>query len=160
MKFKVYVETSVISYLAARPSRDVIIAGRQAVTREWWEHYRSRFELLSSVVVEDEAGRGDPAQCARRLELLAGIPRVAVSLEAAEIATRLIEEGGVPASCEEDALHIAIAATQGADYLVTWNFRHINNDAKKQTIGKIVNRCGCECPIICSPESFGGNLDD
>ena len=115
MKFKVYVETSVISYLAARPSRDVIIAGRQAVTREWWEHYRSRFELLSSVVVEDEAGRGDPAQCARRLELLASkIPRVAVSLEAAEIAARLIEEGGVPASCEEDALHIAIAATQGA----------------------------------------------
>ncbi len=157
MKAKVYVETSVLSYIAARPSRDVIIAGRQAVTHEWWEKHRHRFTLLVSAVVADEAGRGDPTQSARRLELLAGITRVAISTEAADLAAQLLESGGVPPGSEEDALHIAIAATQGADFLVTWNFKHINNAELKTLISSIVEAFGYQCPLFCSPENLRGD---
>jgi len=160
MKPSVYIETSVISYLAARPSRDIVVAGRQAETHDWWMKQRHRFELLASVVVLDEARRGDSDQSARRLNFLEEVLCVSVSAKAAGLAEELIQEGGVPRGCEEDSLHIAIAATQGTDFLLTWNFRHINNAEQKQRISTIVDTCGYRCPLICTPDSLGGNKDD
>ena len=159
MKPKVYIETSVISYLAARPSRDIIIAGRQAETHDWWEKHRHRFELLISIVVESEIGRGDPAQAAKRQECVSGITSVAASGEAAQLAESLLAMGAIPPGSEEDALHVAIAATQGAEYLVTWNFKHINNAEKRNEIVSAVRSFGYVCPQICSPEALGGDRD-
>ena len=156
----VYIESSVISYLVSRPSRDIVIAGRQAISHDWWENHRQRFELRISVLVEEEIGRGDSLAAQRRLALIDDIPSLAISDEATELAELLLAQGTVPESSEEDALHIAIAAAQGADYFLTWNFRHINNAEMRAAIAKVAESCGLMCPQICSPEELGGTSND
>jgi len=156
----VYIESSVISYLVSRPSRDVVIAGRQAISHDWWENQQQRFELRVSALVEEEISRGDSLAAQRRLALIEDIPNLAISDEATELAELLLTQGVVPEGSEEDALHIAIAAAQGVDYLLTWNFKHINNAEMKSAIAKVVESCGLMCPQICSPEELGGASND
>ncbi|MDD4735511.1 MAG: type II toxin-antitoxin system VapC family toxin [Kiritimatiellae bacterium] len=160
MKPIVYIESSVISYLTSRPSRDVVIAGRQAVTHDWWENHRSRFELRISVLVEEEISRGDPEAAQLRVSKVAGIAGLAVSDEAVELAELLLEKCVVPKGSEDDALHIAVASAQGVDYLLTWNFKHINNAETRNAIAEVVESCGYVCPQLCSPEELGGMTDD
>ena len=160
MKSIVYLESSVISYLTSRPNRDVVIAGRQATTLDWWENHRFRFELRISILVEEEISRGDAKAAQLRLECVADIPILTVSDEAIRIADLLISKGAVPIGSEEDALHIGIAAAQGADFLLTWNFKHINNAETKAAITRLVESCGYACPQLCSPEELGGMSDD
>ncbi len=163
MKPVVYVESSVSSYLTARPNRDVVIAGRQAITLEWWEKHRHRFELRISVLVEEErSAKATHAAAAQlRKDKVDGIGRLAVSDEAVRLANLLLNEKAVPAAgSEDDALHIGIAASQGADYLLTWNFKHINNAETKANIVRLVESCGFVCPQFCSPEELGGTADD
>jgi hypothetical protein len=155
MKPIVYLESSVISYLTARPSRDVVIAGRQAITLDWWENHRQRFELRVSVLVEEEISQGNAEAAQRRLELIQDIPNLMISDAATELAELLIQQGAVPEGSEEDALHIAIAAAQGVDYLLTWNFKHINNATTRTLIAKTVESYGFACPLLCSPEELG-----
>lgn len=123
MKSTVYIESSVISYLAARPSRDVVVAARQAITRDWWENHRNRFELHISQLVENEIRAGDPDAAERRMAYRSGILRLNISDAAKFIARELLSHGAVPLGSSDDALHIGIAAAQGVDYLLTWNFR-------------------------------------
>lgn len=155
MQAKVYIESSVISYLASRPSRDLIVAARQAVTSEWWDKKRSRYHLFISALVEDEIVRGDPSAAAKRLEIANGIPSLDVSDRAKELAKQRIKRQAVPTGSEEDALHIAIAAAAGMDYLLTWNFKHINNAETKALIEGVVENQGFACPTLCSPEELG-----
>ncbi len=156
MKPKVYIETSVISYLTARASRDVVVAGRQAITQEWWDKHRERFDVFISELVEEEIAQGDPVAAALRAEKVAEVKRLFSSEEAEYLTRRLLEAGAVPAGSEEDAAHIAIASAQGMDYLLTWNFKHINNAEKKSAILAVVEACGFNCPALCSPEELGG----
>jgi len=156
MKPVVYIESSVISYLVSRPSRDVIVAGRQALTLEWWENEKDRFDLRVSALVEDEIARGDPAAAEQRLALIEEIPGLATTDDALFLAENLIVEKAIPIGSEDDALHIAIAATQGVDYLLTWNFKHINNAETKRLITRVVESLGYVCPLLCSPEELGG----
>ena len=160
MKPKVYIETSVISYLASSPSRDVIIAGRQAETHDWWEKHRHRFELYISALVEQEIGRGNPAQAVARIARIDGMTSVAISDAAVQVSTTLLQKCAVPTGSEDDALHIGIAATQGAEFLLTWNFKHINNAAKKTFIASVVDSCGYKCPLFCTPAELGGDRND
>ena len=160
MKPTVYIESSVISYLEARPSRDVIIAGRQAISHDWWENHRHRFELRISVLVEEEVSRGDPAVARLRTERIADIPSLSISDEATQIAELLLSHDVIPKGSEEDALHIGIATAQGADYLLTWNFKHINNAETKTIIMELVESSGYVCPQLCSPEELGGISND
>jgi len=156
----VYIESSVISYLTSRPSRDVVIAGRQAISHDWWENHRTRFELRISILVEEEISCGDPDAARLRMGKIAGIPSLSISDEAAYIAELLQRNGAVPKGSEEDALHIGIAAAQGADYLLTWNFKHINNAETKRAIVELVESCDYVCPQLCSPEELGGVSND
>lgn len=156
MKQTVYIESSIISYLTSRPNRDVIIAGRQAITLDWWENNRHRFDLRISILVEEEISKGDPLAAQLRLERISEIPSLSISDEAIRIADLLLTNGAVPKGSEEDALHIGIAAAQGANYLLTWNFKHINNAETKEEIIRIVEFCGYACPQLCSPEELGG----
>ncbi len=156
----VYIESSVISYLVSRPNRDVVIAGRQAISHDWWKNHRQRFELRVSALVEEEISRGDSLAAQRRLALIEDIPSLAISDEATNLAELLLTQGAVPDGSKEDALHIGIAAAQGADYLLTWNFKHINNAEMKSAITKVVESCGLVCPQICSPEELGGPSND
>lgn len=160
MKPIVYIESSVISYLVSRPSRDVVIAGRQAISQDWWDNHRYRFDLRVSALVEEEIGRGDSWAAERRLKIIEGIPLLSISDEAVNLANALITKSVVPENSKEDALHISVAAAQGVDFLLTWNFKHINNAEKKSAIFLLVESFGFVCPQICSPEELGGNSND
>ena len=160
MSYTVYIESSVISYLTSRPSRDIVIAGRQAITLDWWENHRQRFDLRISVLVEEEISKGDMNAANLRLNKVSEIPSLSISDEATEIAELLLLKGAVPKGSEEDALHIAIASAQGADYLLTWNFKHINNAETRAAIIKLVESRGYICPQLCSPEELGGTSND
>ncbi|WP_295426995.1 type II toxin-antitoxin system VapC family toxin [uncultured Thiodictyon sp.] len=160
MPASVYIESSIISYLTSRPSRDVVRAGRQAITSDWWIKSRSQYEVFISALVEEEISGGDPMAAAKRLEAVAEIPSIIVTSEAQSLADALMAARAVPDNSIRDALHIAIAATQGIEYLLTWNFRHINNAETKALIARVVEADGWVCPVLCSPEELGGNADE
>lgn len=156
MASSVYVETSVISYYTARPSRDIVTAARQTITQEWWDEAREKFEIYISVLVAEEAKAGDSGAAQRRLDAISGLPILEINDVAEELAKRVIDEGLVPERSSEDALHIALATVHGMDFLLTWNFRHINNAEVKLQIRTAIETAGYECPVICSPEELGG----
>jgi predicted nucleic acid-binding protein len=157
MPASVYIESSIISYLTSRPSRDVVKAARQAITSEWWIKSRQHYEIYISALVEEEIAGGDPLAAAERLKAVVNIPSILINSEAQLLADALLTARAVPDNSIRDALHIAIAATQGIDYLVTWNFRHINNAETKALITRVVESNGWVCPILCSPEELGVN---
>jgi len=157
MKKKVYIETSIVSYLTARPSRDLVIAARQEITHELWQVLQKQYEIYISALVIQEASRGDENATKKRLSILANIPVLEISPDAQALARGLIVDNAIPSDYEEDALHIAIASTSGIDVLLTWNFSHINNAFTKTKIIKSVEHHGYEPPIICSPEEFLGD---
>jgi predicted nucleic acid-binding protein len=156
----VYIETSILGYLTGRPSRDLLASARQQITERWWHDHRRRFGLFTSPVVESEAGKGDALAADRRLSAMGGIPQLAVNAEAERLAERLIQEGAVPKTATEDALHIALAAVHRIDYLLTWNCRHIDNAEKKPAIRAVCAILGYPCPEICTPEELMGGLSD
>ena len=160
MKSRVYIETTVISYLTARPARDVVIAGHQQSTRDWWATASERFELVISELVREEAGSGDPDAVRVRLTLLASLALLDATAEAQELAERLVSASAVPEAAMRDAAHIAIAAANGIEYLVTWNFRHIANAVTRPQIESVCRQAGFESPVICTPEELMENIDD
>ncbi len=151
MKKTVYIETSIPSYLTARPSRDIRAAAWQQITAQWWDEVRADYDLFTSELVIVEASAGNPEAAARRLEALEDIAELAIDQEVQELAGELISKGGVPAGAEADALHIAVAAVHRMDYLLTWNFRHIDNATTKPVIRSICADAGYSCPEICAP---------
>ncbi len=151
---RVYVETTFISYLTARPSRDVIIAGHQQVTQEWWDTCRDRFELCISQLVLQEAEDGDGQAAQERLVLLARMTLLEIKEEALLLAEELVRAGSFPAKAGNDALHIAVAAVHHVPYLLTWNCRHMANATMRVQIETVCSRQGFLCPIICTPEEM------
>lgn len=147
----VYIETSVISYLIARPSSDVRVAAAQVATMDWWETRRSNFDTYVSELIVAEAERGDPTAAKQRLDAIRDIPRLEVTAAARGLARVLLQEGAVPHSVEVDAYHIATAAVNGMDYLLTWNCTHIANAARRASIEAACQRHGYVPPIICTP---------
>ncbi len=156
----VYIETSVISYLKARPSPALVAAAHQQVTREWWDHHRQRFDQFISPLVLDEAARGDPDAAARRLSALEGFAVLEPTRDAAELVDMLIADGALPSVARDDATHVAIAAVHHMDYLVTWNCRHIDNAESKPLIRSVCAVHGYVCPEICTPEELMGGRSD
>ena len=155
-KKKVYVETSVISNLAARPSVNMIDAAHQLVTRQWWEGDRSQYDLYVSELVVEEAQRGDAEAAAKRMSVLSGLPVLVITNDMRKLAACLLEMTAVPPKSYEDAVHIAVATVNRMDYLLTWNCRHIANAS---TMPKIIATCealNLKCPIICTPEQMKG----
>ena len=138
----VYIETSVVSYLTARPTADLLAAAWRTITAEWWETQRGRFDLRTSYIAIDEAGKGDPEAGARRLWALRGIPVLSVTEAADELSERLVREGAIPAKAVNDALHVAVSAVHAVDYLLTWNFRHLDNAETKPAMRSICARYG------------------
>lgn len=147
MKPTVYVDTTVPSYLTAWPSRDVVRAGEQQVTRDWWAR-RSEYDLRVSSLVLLECRSGDADAAALRLAALEGVPVLAQSPEAEELAAALLREVPLPTRASADALHIAVAAVNGVAYLVTWNCTHIANASLRPRIEAVCRRSGYEPPVI------------
>ena len=145
---------SIVSYLTARPARDIVIAGRQQATRDWWETAPTRFELVVSQLVREEAALGDPEAARVRLAALAPLTALAAPVEALELSRRLVDSAAVPKRAARDATHVAIAAVHGVEFLVTWNFRHIANAVSRPRIESICRRSGVEPPVLCTPEEL------
>jgi predicted nucleic acid-binding protein len=151
MKKSVYIETSIPSYLTARPSRDVRAAAWQQITTQWWDEVRNQYELFTSALVIAEASEGHTEAAARRLQALEGIAELLIDEEITSFAEKLIAEGGIPEVAKADALHVAIAAVHSVDYLLTWNCRHIDNATRKPIIRTICISAGYSYPEICTP---------
>ncbi|HIJ64938.1 MAG TPA: type II toxin-antitoxin system VapC family toxin [Candidatus Hydrogenedentes bacterium] len=154
MKQRVYIETTVVGYLTGRPSRDVVIAAHQELTRHWWETRSSTFDLLVSELVREEAGKGDEEASTKRMTIIGEIPILQTSDAAVSLAKQLVSPGPIPPESAADALHIALAAFNGVDYLLTWNCKHLANAALRGRIEAIVEEAGYACPIICTPEEL------
>jgi predicted nucleic acid-binding protein len=149
----VYVETSIPSYLTAKASRDLVLVAHQELTKGWWE-IRNRFELFISEVVLEEVSQGDPEAAKRRIEVITSIPLLELTEEAKEFAHKLIQLKLVPEKALADALHIAIAATTGMDYLLTWNCKHIANAITRPKIENLCRDMEMTPPVICTPEEL------
>ena len=154
MKKRLYIETTVVSYFISRPSRDIIIAGHQEATRKVWPQLVEKYEAFISALVYDEAGKGDAAQARLRLAAIEPFPMFQINDEARTLAEKIIINKAIPEQYPEDALHIALAAINGADIIVTWNFTHLNNPFIRRRVRQVVEKEGYVCPEICSPEEL------
>jgi predicted nucleic acid-binding protein len=151
-----YVETTIPSYLAARPSRDALIAGQQAATNIWWRKRRRAFELFTSQFVLNEAIQGEPRIAARRLQILRPIEKLHVTPEVDEFARRILTAHLLPAKAAVDAFHIATATVHGVHFLLTWNCAHINNGEIIPGVGRLAEAEGYLLPVICTPLELMG----
>ena len=156
MRQSVYIETSIVSYLASKPSRDIIVAAHQQITQNWWDSRKDQFNLFISELVLREAGSGDPEASSQRLSYLEGIPSIIMKEEAYTLAENLIINGTIPQGAFADALHIAVSTVHGMEFLLTWNCKHIANAEMKGRIEKACRSHGFEPPILCTPEELMG----
>ena len=159
MKPTAYIETSVVSYLTSRPSRDIVTAAYQQVTREWWRNAFDRFRLVASQFVVDEAGAGDKNAARRRLASLENIALLDVTQAVDGLAQELIGQQAVPGNAAADATHIAVAVVNGVDFLVTWNFRRIANAEMRARIESVCRSVGYKPAVICTPSELMESSD-
>ena len=152
----VYIETSIVSYLTARPSRDLLVAAHQQLTVAWWDQQRSHYEIFTSQVVRAEARAGDPDTAQRRVAVLEHLPLLDVTDAAITLAAALVSGQALPAQAAQDALHVAVACVHGIEYLLTWNCAHLANARLRSRIEQICREAGYVPPIICTPEELEG----
>jgi hypothetical protein len=150
----IYIETSVLSYLVARPSRDLIVAAHQQLTTEWWRDQSQHYDLLISQIVIDEARAGDPEMAAKRMALIEGLPLLEINEDVTHLAQNLVKSRAVPKKAAQDALHISVACVGAVDYLLTWNCKHIANAKMRNAIETTCRSAGYATPIICTPEEL------
>ncbi len=161
MKKKIYIETSIISYLTGRPSRNLLVAAWQNLTLEWWDNCRNKFDLFTSEIVLEEAAEGDPKAAEKRIAVLQKIPLLELTDSVVDLAKKLIAENALPSNALDDALHISFSAVHNMDYLLTWNYRHIDNAEIKPFIRSIITKSGINYPEICTPqELLGGDYNE
>ena len=150
---KVYIETSVVSYLTSLPSRDIVVAAHQQITHAWWAT-RERYDLYVSEAVLTEAGGGDPLAAERRLSALANVPVLMITGEVGDLAACFVDEGALPRKAFVDALHVAAAAVHRMDFLLTWNCAHIANARIRASLESLCRCHGLCPPMICTPEEL------
>jgi predicted nucleic acid-binding protein len=155
----VYLETTIVGHLAGRMHRDSLVSARQQVTRDWWRGDAARYSLYISQLVIDECSAGDTTAAAERLEVVKDLDLLAASGQVDDLAYALVARHAIPASEPRDAFHIAIAAVNGINYLLTWNFRHIANASLRSGIEQVCRDAGYEPPIICTPDELTGTDD-
>lgn len=156
VKPKVYVETSVISYLASRLSTNLIVAAHQQLTLTWWEERSKFFALFVSQPVIEESSAGDKNAAAKRMALVRKIDILDISDEVIDLAQHMIHVKAVPKKAVQDAYHVAVSAVHGMDYLLTWNCKHIANAEMRLKIQAACRDQGFTAPVICTPQELSG----
>ena len=154
----VYIETSVVSLLVANPSRDLVTAANQQVTRDWWRLRRQEFLCIASDEVTQEASKGNPEHVRRRLEVLAELTFVQPSQAAEDLSHAFLVTGAMPPNAQTDAAHLAIATAASADYLLTWNCRHLANAQILRRLEREASSQGWKLPNVCTPAELMGEL--
>jgi len=160
MSNKVYIETTIVSYLTARPSRDVIVAGAQQITLEWWENQRPRFVLYTSPAVLKEIVVGDAKAAEKRLQVLQNLPLLELTSEVLNLANTFMQQKALPSKAREDAVHIAVATVYELNYLLTWNCRHIANAELQTRFAEIAQELGYRLPRMCTPHELIGEFQN
>ena len=155
----VYIETTVVGHLVGRVHPDPVVAARQTSTRIWWSADATSYQLYISQLVLDECSEGNPTMAAERMVAIQSLDILAASAVVDLLAKSLIARKAVPASEPRDAFHIAIAAVNGIEYLLTWNFKHIANASLRDRIEQVCRDAGFEPPIICTPDELMGADD-
>ncbi len=158
LKPRVYIETSLVSHLVARRSRELIVAARQQLTIDWWENQRDKFELFISETVLQEARRGDADEINKRLSILNPLTLLDVTNESLQLANELLKRGTLPTKAAVDAVHISVATVHKMDYLLTWNCKHIANAHVRKMAGRFFREAGYEPAVSCTPEELGEDL--
>ena len=153
---RIYIESTIPSYVVARPARDILQAARQQLTRDWWDRGRQEHELFISQVVLDEIGFGEEAMVRLRLKLVENIPILESTDEVRDFARMVLDSGVLPREADRDAAHIAFAAIHGTDLLLTWNCRHIANAALQTRLRRLAESAQLNLPVICTPEELIG----
>jgi hypothetical protein len=154
MKPKLYLESTIPSYYVARPSRELVTAAHQQITRDWWTRRANDFDLRISQVVLDEVGTGDSTMARARLKLIEDIPVLDLSDTAIEPAEALMQTGPLPSKAGRDALHIALSAVHGIHFLLTWNCTHIANAEMFDKVRRVCERHGVSVPVMCTPDEL------
>ncbi len=154
MRPTVYLETTIIGYLAMRVSGVLRVAANQQTTRDWWDSQRQGFDLFVSRFVVNECSEGDPLAVQERLAYLEGIPLLQAPEDVNSLAEAILTGAPLPEKAAVDALHIAVAAANGVEYLLTWNCQHIANPSIRPTIERICREMGYEPPVICTPQEL------
>lgn len=157
MTESVYIETSMVSYLTARPSNNLIMMANQEVTRKWWETRRDQFTLCVSQVVLDEAAQGDPEMAIKRLEVLQSLVVLELTESVQDLGLQFLTRSSMPPKASDDAIHIAAATVHGLDYVLTWNCKHIANAQIQRKLAEISTNFGYRLPIICTPYELMGD---
>ncbi len=157
MTESVYIETSIIGYLTARSTKNLILAANIEVTRDWWESRRSAFTLYISQVVLDEVARGDTEIAAQRLDILSRLPLVELNKAVRDLSAQFLTRSNLPPKASDDAVHIAAATVHSLDYLLTWNCKHIANAQIQRKLAEISLDFGYQLPIICTPYELLGD---
>jgi len=156
----IYIETSIVSHATAWPSSDIQIAAIQYQAREWWANERGKFDLVTSQLVITEASAGDPSAAADRIELLDGLPLLPITIDAQILADSILSASLMPQKAAADALHVAVAAVAGVEYLLTQNCRHIANAHVLPQVYQLLDDAGFGQLLICTPAEFLGGDDD
>ncbi|MBN3925304.1 type II toxin-antitoxin system VapC family toxin [Nostoc sp. NMS4] len=156
MSETVYIETSIVGYLTARPSNNLILMANLEATREWWDTRRDQFMLYISQVVLDEVARGDTEIATKRLEIVRDFPLLEISEAVQNLAGQFLAKSSLPPKAADDALHIAAATVYGLDYLLTWNCKHIANAQIQKKLAQISLDAGYELPTLCTPYELMG----
>ncbi len=154
---RIYIESTIPSYVVARPARDLLQAARQQLCRDWWDLQREKHELFTSQIVLDEIASGETKMAEQRVKLLAGIPLLRAIDEAEKLAQGILDSRLLPAQADRDAAHISLATVYGMDILLSWNCRHIANAFIQDRLRKLVGRSGFTLPVICTPEELVEN---
>ena len=155
---RIYIESTIPSYVVARPARDLLQAARQQLTRDWWDLQRKRHELFISQVVLDEIASGEAAMARQRLELVAQIKLLDLTNEANALTKQILGSGLLPADADRDAAHIALATVHEMEILLSWNCRHIANAAIQARLRRLAEKAGFALPVLCTPDELAGEL--
>jgi predicted nucleic acid-binding protein len=155
---RIYIESTIPSYVVARPARDLLQAARQQTSKDWWELKRHQHELFTSQIVLAEIASGEAEMAKQRLETLAGIPVLRVNEEAEKLTLQILGSGLLPAAADRDASHIALATVYEMDILLSWNCRHIANASIQARLRKLAEKSGLTLPVLCTPDELTGEI--
>lgn len=147
----VYIETTIVSVLTARPSQDAIMSSYQEITRRWWQGERHRYACVTSEEVLREASLGDAEMSRRRLEVLSGLPVLAVEEPDRSLAREVLAARILPPVAASDALHAVVASQRQVNILLTWNCRHLANPHLLRKLRQFMTGHGLVLPEICTP---------
>ena len=156
MKKLVYIESSVISYLTAKLSRDLIIAAYQTITKDWWDSELKKHECFISDFVLDEISRGDIHASQARLDAVKGFKKLGLNETVFNLVKEYQKKLNIPERAHLDLYHLALSVGNGMDYVLSWNFKHIANAYVREKLTKINSLLGLRTPTICTPEELIG----